>query len=118
MAAEKPRVLTVSVASREQTRERTADAMRRIDAGQGYQGEFYSFTTLPLMLKVFSIKRWELITKLQELGPCSLRALARALDRDVKRVHEDVQVLLQEGIVERDKVEKLFVPFAHIRLEA
>ncbi|RYE88110.1 MAG: transcriptional regulator [Hyphomicrobiales bacterium] len=94
------------------------DAARRIDAGEGYQGEGRSFETLPLLLSVFSEKRWKLIIELQKLGPSTLRGLARALGRDVKRVHEDANVLLEEGIIERDADKRLLVPFKQIRLEA
>ena len=61
--------------------------------------------------------RWILIEKLQQLGPSSLRGLARAVDRDVKRVHEDVAALLEDGIIERNEQKKLFVPFASVRIE-
>lgn len=118
MADQQRRTLTVSVQSHEQSFERSLEAARRIDRGEGYQGEFYSFETLPLLFGVFTPKRWELIGSLQRLGPSSLRGLARELGRDVKRVHEDATTLLKEGIIERDVKGKLFVPFAHIHIEA
>ena len=49
-------------------------------------------------------------------GQLDLKALARALGRDVKRVHEDVAVLLAEGVLERDDDRKLFVPYATIHV--
>lgn len=118
MAEPQNRTLTVSVETSEQSSARATEAAQRIDAGGGYQGEFYSFATLSLLFSVFTPKRWELITRLQQLGPSSLRGLARALDRDVKRVHEDAGVLLEEGVIERNAKGKLFVPFAHIHIEA
>ena len=48
---------------------------------------------------------------LQGLGAVSLRGLARALGRDVKRVHEDVRILLDWGLVEWTPVRKLVVPY-------
>lgn len=118
MAGTQQRSLTVSVESDEQSRARSLAAARRIDKSEGYQGEFYSFENWSLLFQVFSPKRWELIAKLHEIGPSSLRGLARALDRDVKRVHEDAEVLLTEGIIERNEQNKLIVPFARIHLEA
>jgi hypothetical protein len=36
----------------------------------------------------------------------------------VKRVHEDVDVLLAEWLIERSEDKKLFVPYGEIRFEA
>lgn len=119
MAEDAPRTLIVRVQSHASFAAGLRQAAERVDAGDhGYQGEEHSFTSLPLLLSVFSPKRWELILELQKLGPSTLRGLARALGRDVKRVHEDADVLLKEGIIERDADKKLFVPFKQIRLEA
>jgi predicted transcriptional regulator len=118
MADKAERTLTVRVANRESFFSEAIEAAKRIDAGEGYQGEARSFETMPLLLAVFSPKRWELIIELQRLGPSTLRGLARALGRDVKRVHEDANLLLEEGIIERDATNKLLVPFKQIRLEA
>ena len=93
-------------------------ALRAFETGE-YQGEQHTFATLTQLFETFSPKRWELIQKLQTLGPSSLRGLARALGRDVKRVHEDAAALLAEGIIERNDEKKLFVPFDsfHIKVD-
>ena len=65
-------------------------------------------------LQLFSVitpKRWELIERLQAIGPSSIRGLARALGRDVKRVHEDVTTLIEWGLVARTEDGKVEVPF-------
>ena len=92
-------------------------AKRAFRTGE-YQGEELAFSTLPQLFALFTAKRWELIEKLQEIGPSSLRGLARALGRDVKRVHEDVDRLIEEGLIERTEDKKLYVPFEEIRFEA
>lgn len=46
-----------------------------------------------------------------------MRALARALGRDVKRVHEDAQSILAYGLIEKTADGKLTVPFAEIRAD-
>jgi hypothetical protein len=43
----------------------------------------------------------ELVERLQPIGPVSVRGLARALGRYVKRVHEDVSTLIEYGLVAR-----------------
>lgn len=82
-----------------------------------YAGETFEFESPKALFSVITPKRWELIERLQAIGPSSLRGLARELDRDVKRVHEDVAVLLEWGFVERDSAGKLHVPFADIHAD-
>ena len=71
----------------------------------------FTFASPAQLFSVISPKRWELIETLQRLGPSSVRGLARALGRDVKRVHEDVGGLLEWGIVERTEAGKVCVPY-------
>jgi predicted transcriptional regulator len=66
---------------------------------------------------VLSPKRWELVERLQALGPTSVRGLARSLERDVKRVHEDVTALCEVGLVEKTERGKVQVPFAVIEAD-
>ena len=75
-----------------------------------------TFSTLTQLFSIFSAKRWELIEQLQKIGPVSIRALTRALGRDVRRVHDDVMVLIEWGIVEKNDDGKVFVPFDVIHI--
>ena len=56
--------------------------------------DFFTFSSPAQLFSVLSPRRWTLIERLQGLGAVSLRGLARELGRDVKRVHEDVAILL------------------------
>ena len=76
------RTLTITVQDSGDFFKEAQAAGHRIDAGSGYQGETYSFPSLPLLFQVFTPRRWELLQKLQAVGPVSLRSLARALGRD------------------------------------
>ena len=111
------RTLTVRIEGDDSFLVRAREAARKVDASGGYQGEEYSFADLPQLLATFTPNRWKLIQKLQEVGPSSLRGLARALGRDVKRVHEDAAVLIEKGIIERDAQNKLLVPYANIHID-
>ena len=82
-----------------------------------YIGEFFDFESPSSLFRVLTPKRWELIECLQKSGPLGVRALARALGRDVKRVHEDAQSVLAYGLIEKTDDGKLFVPFAEIRAD-
>ncbi|RKE84032.1 transcriptional regulator [Rhizobium sp. AG855] len=76
-----------------------------------------TFSSSAQLFSILSPKRWELIERLQTLGPSTIRGLARALERDVKRVHEDVGVLVEWGLVEKDEASKVFVPFDEIEAD-
>ncbi len=71
----------------------------------------FTFSSPAQLFSVISPKRWELIEHLQKIGPSSIRALARSLGRDVKRVHEDVVALADWGIIDRTEDGKVAVPF-------
>ena len=75
------------------------------------QGDVFTFASPAQLFSVLTPKRWELIERLQGLGPSSLRGLARALGRDVKRVHEDAAALIAWGLVEKTAERRLTVPF-------
>jgi predicted transcriptional regulator len=71
----------------------------------------FTFSSPAQLFSVISPKRWALIEHLQHLGPSTIRGLARSLDRDVKRVHEDVTAMMDWGLVERDAEGMVHVPF-------
>ncbi|MEK7820737.1 MAG: transcriptional regulator [Pseudomonadota bacterium] len=90
------------------------------EAGRGFvrawntgksNADVFTFASPAQLFAVLTPKRWEMVERLQALGPVSLRGLARALERDVKRVHEDAAVLIEWGLVERTKDRKICVPF-------
>lgn len=82
-----------------------------------YQGEYFDFESPAALFKVLTPKRWALIECLQASGALGVRALARALGRDVKRVHEDAKVMEQYGLVGKTEDGKLCVPFSEIRAD-
>ncbi len=48
-------------------------------------------------------KRLELLRYLHKHPQVSVSALARALGRDYRRVHEDVEILGRAGLIEQDE---------------
>ena len=74
-------------------------------------GDTLQFESPAALFRVLSPKRWELVERLQSLGPTSVRGLARALERDVKRVHEDVRTLMKVGLIARDEEGTYHVPY-------
>ena len=74
-------------------------------------GDILQFESPAALFRVLTPKRWELIEYLQKLGPSSVRGLARELERDVKRVHDDVTLLIECGFVARTDDRKFHVPY-------
>jgi predicted transcriptional regulator len=74
----------------------------------------FTFSSPAQLFSVISPKRWQLIERLQHLGPSTVRGLARALDRDVKRVHDDVMAMIEWGLVERNDEGLVHVPYSVI----
>ena len=79
--------------------------------------DLFTFASPAQLFTVLSPRRWNLIERLQAVGAISLRGLARELGRDVKRVHEDVAILLDWGLVERTAARKLVVPYDRIHAD-
>ena len=82
-----------------------------------YQGEVLSFETPGQFFGQLSEKRWELVRVAQGCGEISVRELARRVGRDVKRVHEDVAVLANLGMVERAEQGGLVCPFSSMHID-
>jgi predicted transcriptional regulator len=81
------------------------------------EGVHFTFSSAAQLFRTLSPKRWELIERLQRVGATSVRGLARELGRDVKRVHEDVHILIGLGLIERTEAGQICIPFEKIRIE-
>ena len=77
----------------------------------------FTFSSPAQLFSVISPKRWQLIERLQTIGKSSIRGLARSLERDVKRVHEDVSAMIEWGLVERAEDGLVHVPYSVIHAE-
>lgn len=77
----------------------------------------FTFESPAALFRALTPKRWELLERLQALGPTTVRELARALERDVKRVHEDFTMLCDVGLIARTERGRIYVPFAVIEAE-
>jgi predicted transcriptional regulator len=77
----------------------------------GSQDDVLTFTSPAQLFSVLTPKRWELIEKLQAMGPSTYRALSAALGRDVKRVHDDTVTLREWGLVSINTQGRIFVPY-------
>lgn len=91
-------------------------AVRRRFGAKTYQGEVLAFETPGAFFGKLTEKRWELVRVLQGQGVLSIRELARRVDRDFKRVHEDVSALIELGLFERGE-RGVACPFDNIHVD-
>lgn len=72
------------------------------------------FENWEALCAVLTPKRYEMLRHLRLQPAESIRALARDLGRDVKRVHEDVSALAELGFIERHADGRLSMPYDEI----
>lgn len=85
--------------------------------GRGYQGEVLNFESPGAFFGRLTERRWALVHALQGAGELAVRELARRVHRDMKRVHEDVQVLAELGLVERPESGGVVCPFSAVHID-
>ncbi|MDP4025796.1 hypothetical protein Q8W71_24505 [Methylobacterium sp. NEAU 140] len=79
-----------------------ADAWKAAEAGRSVGGgDRILFRDWAALCAVLSPKRYDLLRHLRRSPEDGVRALARALKRDVRRVHADVVALADLGLVTR-----------------
>lgn len=83
----------------------------------GYQGERLNFETPGVFFRDLTARRWALVEMLMGAGELGVRELARRAERDVKRVHEDVERLSELGLVERTDHGGVICPYGNIHVD-
>jgi predicted transcriptional regulator len=81
------------------------------------QGEFISFASVELLWKVFTPKRWAIIRAMTGQDEMTIRAIAEAVDRDIKAVHSDVQALLNAGVLNRTDAGHVIFPYEAVHVD-
>ena len=84
------------------TESRVLDAIARHEAGEDVVENHLTFENWQTFARVMAANRLELLRHVHRTPPRSVLALACALGRDYKRVHEDVEALVAAGLLERD----------------
>lgn len=82
-----------------------------------YQGEVLNFETPAQFFGQLTEKRWNIVRAAQGKGELSVRELARIVDRDVKRVHEDVVILAELGLLERTESGGVVCPYTSMHID-
>jgi len=89
----------------------------RAATGAIYQGEVLTFESPGHFFGQLSEKRWEIVRAAQGKGELSVRELARVVGRDVKRVHEDVGILAELGLLERTNGGGVLCPYTSLHID-
>jgi predicted transcriptional regulator len=82
---------------------RVSDAWHSAEKGNAVSQDHLTFVTWEAFSSTMTGKRLELLRYLHNNPQASVAALARALGRDYRRVHEDVEILGRAGLVEQDE---------------
>lgn len=90
-------------------------ANKGIEKG-AYQGETLNFESPGVFFSKLTKNRWDIVRVLQAQGQAGVRELARRVGRDVRRVHDDISVLLELGLIEK-RNDKLVCPYADIHVD-
>jgi hypothetical protein len=83
------------------TESRVLDAMARHEAGHDVCEAHVTFENWQTFARVMTANRLEILRHVHRSPTATILALARALNRDYKRVHEDVDALAAAGLLER-----------------
>ena len=92
-------------------------AMAKTAHADKYQGEVLNFESPGQFFGQLSEKRWEIVRAAQGRGELSVRELSRAVERDVKRVHEDVVILAELGLLERTASGGVLCPYSSMHID-
>ncbi len=84
---------------------------------RNYQGEMLNFETAGSFFGKLTERRWALVHALQGQGAISVRELARRVTRDIRRVHDDVEVLTELGLFERTDRGGVECPFEAVHID-
>lgn len=82
---------------------RAVDAWHRMERGEDVNEKHVSFEDWDTMVRTLSPKRLALLRHIHRHPTKTIRALADALGRDYRRVHDDVAALEGAGLLDRDK---------------
>ena len=81
------------------------------------QGEVLNFESPGHFFGQLTEKRWALVRTSQGKGALSVRELARLVERDVKRVHEDMVLLADLGLLERTESGGVLCPYSSMHID-
>jgi predicted transcriptional regulator len=79
---------------------RFTDAWHRAESGETFHERHLAFESWDALARVLTGKCMELLHYVRRHEVASIRALAKALERDYSNVHADVQALVTAGLLD------------------
>jgi predicted transcriptional regulator len=92
--------LTAGGAFEEEASRQFIDAWHRVERGECFHERHLAFESWDALARVLTGKRMELLRYVRRNNVTSIRALAKALDRDYSNVHADVKALAGAGLLD------------------
>jgi predicted transcriptional regulator len=92
--------ITVGGSMEEDASRRFIDAWHRAERGETFSERHLAFENWDALARVLTGKRMELLRYVRRHDTASVRALAKALGRDYRNVHADVQALAAAGLLD------------------
>jgi predicted transcriptional regulator len=92
-------------------------ATAQVAKDDSYQGEVLNFETPVQFFGQLTEKRWDIVRASLGKGDLTVRELARIVNRDVKRVHDDIVILSGLGLLERTDSGGVVCPFTSLRID-
>ena len=111
--------IKIGIGNERETAQEFVEVWRRAERGESpaMPMEHLYFPDLETLLRILTSQRLALLKTLYTIGPVSIRALAKALGRDYKNVHTDVQALQHVGVVTRQRDGRWLVPWTRLIAE-
>jgi predicted transcriptional regulator len=116
---EYPSTLRITSKPFENHKESALDRAERWEQGEAVL-HVVNFQDASRLQRVLTPRRLELVESLMDAAAESMRGLADRLDRDVRQVYDDLQVLSEYRIVhfrEEGGAKQPFVPYEAVRIE-
>ena len=92
--------ITVGGPFEDEAARRFVDAWHRAERGETFRERHLTFESWDTLAGVLTGKRMELLRYVRRHTVTSVRALAKALGRDYRNVHADVQALTGAGLLD------------------
>jgi predicted transcriptional regulator len=117
--AEYPSTLRITSKPFEEHKESALDRAERWEQGEAV-AHVVNFQDASRLQRILTPRRLELVRSLIDAPAESMRGLAGRLDRDVRQVHDDLQLLSEYRIVhfrEADGAKKPHIPYDTVKIE-
>ena len=106
------RTLTLAVSSREETNRRFLQAFE----GKP-QGNLLTFESPSLLFTLLTAERWELLKMMTGAGAITVREATKKVEKGIRVVQNDVEALLQAGILQKNGSDGLEFPFDAVHVD-